>query len=73
MRTVGGQVKAQRAQIHLRIGTRAFAADAMIGDFRIADADGSLGSDVLTACGMVVFDYENDTLLLYRSGTNAAR
>jgi hypothetical protein len=68
VRALGGQVKAQRAQIHLRVGDRAFAADAMIGDFRIPDADGCIGSDVLTACGMVTFDFEGKTLLLYRAG-----
>ncbi len=67
VRGVGASAKGQRTEIHLRIGDRAFATDAMIGDFQIPDADRSLGSDVLAACGEVVFDYANDTLLLYRA------
>jgi hypothetical protein len=69
---VGTPAKGNRVHVRLDIGLRRFMADAVIGDFQIPDADGSLGSDVLSACGMVVFDYANETMLLYRSGTNAA-
>ena len=61
-----GAAKGSRVRVRLDLGTRAFMTDAMIGDFQIPDADGSLGSDVLSSCGMIAFDYERKVLVLYR-------
>ena len=65
VRGVGASVKARIVPIHLQIGPRAFATDAVIGDFQIPGADGSLGCDVLADCGKITLDFANKTMLLY--------
>jgi aspartyl protease len=67
VRGVGTTTKGQRVRVRLDIGPRPFMADAVVGDFQIVDADGSLGSDVLAACGTITFDYVNEVLVLYRA------